>query len=168
MQKLAKPFAGKSGFTFIENIIAVSIIAIGFTALHAVASQCMRLMSAAREQMTAGQALQDRTDTLRACSWVQVTDSAYLAANVMNSAANTAPLMSKITETVTINSYPTAATTPIQLTRSSSGAVTVVSTNSTIANGDLVSITVQMAWTSWLGNRAHTETINTVFAENTR
>jgi hypothetical protein len=85
----------------------------------------------------------------------------------MNNAANNAPLMRKMTETLTINSYPTPATTPIQVSRSSTGIVTVVSTNPTIATGDLISVTDQMAWTSWSGNHSHAEATSTVFAENT-
>ena len=168
LTKLSKKSSDIGGFTLIDNVFAVGIIALGFSALYAMSSQCLKLDYAAREEMTASQGLQDRGDSLRQCTWAQITDPTYLSANIMNKAANKAPLMNKMAETVTINAYPTPAATPIQLTRSSAGVVTIVSQNSAIANGDMVKIDVQMAWTSWSGNRSHTETLSTIFAENPR
>ena len=49
---------GNSGFTIIENIVAVGIIALGFAALYAMSARCMKIMYSARDEMTVGQALQ--------------------------------------------------------------------------------------------------------------
>ena len=159
---------GNSGFTIIENIVAVGIIALGFAALYAMSARCMKIMYSARDEMTVGQALQDRADRLRKCTWAQITDPAYLSGNIMNTAANKGPLMKNVTETVTINAYPTAASPAIQLRRSSAGVVTIVTSNASIANGDLATINIEISWNSSSGSRPHTAAISTLFAEDAR
>lgn len=168
MNDVPKTNTSTAGFTIIENIFAVGIIALGFAGLYALSAQCMRIMHSSREEMAAMQSLQDRGDSLRKCTWVQITNPTYLSSNIMNTAANNAPLTDRMTETVTINAYPTALNPAIKLTRSGAGVVTVVSSNSAIANGDLLNINIQMSWTSWSGNRPHTAAMSTTFAENTR
>lgn len=154
------------GFSLVECMIAVGIVASGFAALTLMNGACIRLMYSAREQMSAGQALQDRMESFRSCTWAQVTDPNYIQSSILNSLANNAPLNGKFTETVTINKYPTPVSPAIQLTRSTSGVVTIVSTNAAIATGDLVKIDIQVAWTRSLGSSLHSEAASTIYGEN--
>lgn len=168
MKRSSQSAGRTAGFTLIDNMVAIGIIAVGFAALYTISAQCMRVMYSAREEMTAAQALQDRGDSLRTCTWAQITDASYIAANIMNTAANKAPLMKKMTETVTINAYPTAINPAIQVQRSSAGVTSILSQNAAITNGDMVKIDAQISWTTWSGKCTHTQAISTIFAENPR
>lgn len=86
----------------------------------------------------------------------------------MNSAASNAPTMGSVTETITINAYPTAVNPPIQVTRASNGSVTINSTNSAIATGDLVAINIQLSWNAARGNRARSMAVSTTWGEISR
>ncbi len=146
----------------------MTIFAGFFIALYSINAQCMLLVSASRQALAAGQSLQDRMDQVRNCTWAQITDSSYISSSVMNSAASNAPTMGSVTETITINAYPTAVNPPIQVTRASNGSVTINSTNSAIATGDLVAINIQLSWNAARGNRARSMAVSTTWGEISR
>jgi Tfp pilus assembly protein PilE len=155
------------GFTLIENLFAVAIVAFFFGALYALNSQCLYLLNSGREATSAEQAMQDRMEQLRNAHWSQVTSASYIQSSILNSPSNSAAFLSKTTETITVNSYPTAANPPIQVQRLN-GVATIVSNNAAIANGDMVRIDIALNWTASPGNRARSQVISTIWGENTR
>ena len=165
---LKKYCRNPAAFTLIDNIVAVAIVAGFFGALYAMSGQCLYLLNSGRQTTVAQQAIQDRIEQLRNIKWVQLTDPAYIAGNVLNTAAQNGASLSGLSETVTVNAYPTALSPSNQVTRSSAGAVTVSSTNSAIASGDLVRIDVTLNWTASPGNRPRSVSTTTVWAVNTR
>lgn len=123
-------------FTFIENLVTITIVVLFFAALYAVNAQCLSMLNAGRGAALADMGLQDRIEQLRSCTWSQLTDATYLQSSVLNTATNTAANLGQVTESVRISGYPLAVNPPINVVRSN-GAVSVVSSNASLANGDL-------------------------------
>lgn len=156
------------GFTLIDTVFAAALVGLFFVALFGVNSQCLYLVNSSRELSTAAQVLQGRMEQLRNCHWGQITDPNYLSNNIFTTAMNGASNLGNVSEVATINAYPTALNPAMQLTRASNGTVTVNSTNSAIANGDMVTINLQVSWTAAPGSRSRSVAIDTIWAENSR
>lgn len=62
----------KSGFTFIEALIATAIAAIGFSTVLAINVQCFRLAKDMRATARSSQILQQKMEDIRSLSWSQV------------------------------------------------------------------------------------------------
>jgi prepilin-type N-terminal cleavage/methylation domain-containing protein len=137
----------QSGFTLVDSLVAIAIMAGVFAALYALSGQCVYVINSGRELTSAQQVLQDRVEQLRNLQWAQVTDSNYLANNVFNQASQNGSYLNGLSETISVNAYPTGVSPAIQLTVSS-GSVTINSTNSAIAQGSLVRIDITDAWTA--------------------
>jgi hypothetical protein len=168
MTLATRPVDRLHGFTLIDTVFAAALVGVFFVTLFGVNSQCLYVVNSSRELSTAGQALQGRMEQVRNCHWSQITDPNYLSNSVFNTAMNGVSNLGAVTEVATINAYPTALNPAIQLTRNSNGTVTINSTNSAIANGDMVSVTLQVSWTAGPGARNRSVAITTTWAENSR
>ena len=157
----------KTGFTFVETLFAVGLVATFFVTLFAVSSQCMYFVNASRELLIAGQTAQSRLDQVRNCTWTQLTDANYIANNILNTAVNGSSSLGTVTEVVTINAFPTAVSPAMQITRSG-GTTTINSTNSTIASGDMATINVLLSWSAAPGARSRSLAVSTTWVENVR
>lgn len=153
-----------AAFTFVENIFALAIVAISFVALFTLNTQCLYLLNSGRGAVFATQSLQDRVEQLRNCTWSQLTDASYIQSSVLNSSTNGMQNLGQVTETVTVNAYPTPLSPPNSVVWSN-GSASTVSSNASIANGDMVRVDIVLAWTR-LGNRARTKAMTTVIAKN--
>jgi Tfp pilus assembly protein PilE len=162
----------RSGFTLVDVMVAVMILAGSFSALYALGGQCVYLISSGKELTSGQQLIQDRIEQLRNLQWTQVTDPNYLANSVLNQARQNGNYLKSLTETVTIYSYPPPAApptpTPIQLTISTNGTVAINTTNSTIANGNLCRIDVTETWTAGRTGQTRSVTNTTVQANKSR
>ncbi len=158
---LRKP---EAGFTFVENLIAMVIVVLFFTALCGLNSQGLYLLNSGREAVVANVCLRDRVEQLRNCTWAQLTDSTYLRTSVLNSAPSGSSNLGQLTETLTINSYPVAGNPPISLTRTN-GSASVISTNAAIASGTLVRVDEIFSWTAGPGGRPRTQATSTLLAK---
>lgn len=158
----------KSGFTLVDSMVAIVIAAGGFAALSALGGQCVYMIDSGRELISAQQVLQNRVEQLRNLPWTQLTSSSFLANNVLNTAASqNASYLNNLSETISVNAYPTAVSPAINLT-ASNGAVTTNSTNSAIAQGALCRIDVTESWTAGRNGRARSISTSAVQAQNTR
>ena len=121
-RKLLPRRSCEAGFTFVENLIAMVIVVLFFSALYGLNSQALYLLNSGREALVANVCLRDRVEQLRNCTWTQLTDSTYLRTSVLNSSPSGAANLGNLTETLTINSYPAAGNPPISLTRTNGSA----------------------------------------------
>jgi Tfp pilus assembly protein PilV len=154
----------ESGFTFIENLVAMVIVVLFFGALYAINSQGLYVLNSGREAVVANVCLRDRVEQLRNCTWAQLTNLPYLRTNVFNSTPGGATNLTDLTETLTINSYPVAGNPPISLT-CANGSVTVTSNNAAIANSTLVRVDEVLSWTAGPGGRPRVQATTTLIAK---
>lgn len=154
-----------AAFTFIENVFAMAIVGVFFGGLYAMNAQCLYVLSSGRGTVVAEQSLQDRMEQLRTCSWSQLTDASYIQNSLMNSATNGARNLGQVTETVTVNAYPTALSPAISVVRSN-GTASTASSNASIANGDIVRVDIALSWKAGPGGRQRSQSVTTVIAEN--
>ncbi len=123
----------------------------------------MTITNTGRQAALASMAFSERTATLRDCTWTQLTSSSYLQTSVLNNATASASQLGSLTETITVNSYPTALNPAISVVRNSNGTVTVATTNSAIASGSMARVDISLNWTGSNG-RSRTEGTTTVIA----
>jgi hypothetical protein len=154
----------EAGFTFVENLIAMVIVVLFFAALYGLNCQGLYLLNSGREALVANVCLRDRVEQLRNCTWAQLTDSTYLRTSVLSSSPTGAANLGNLTETLTINSYPTAGNPPISLTRTN-GSASVTTTNAAIANSTLVRVDATLSWTAAPGGRSRTQATSTLLAK---
>ncbi len=152
----------RGGFTYIEAMVAVAIVAIFFGALYALNAQGLYVLNAGRQTAAAGQSLQDRMEDFRSCTWEEVTDASYIQNNILNGPTISGDNISGSTETVTLTAYPTA-TTSTQVVRTN-GTASTTSSNINLVNGDMVRIDVSLTW--GLGARQRTQSFSSVIAKN--
>ncbi len=152
------------GFTFIENLVAITIVVLFFAALFAVNAQCLSMLNASRGAALADTCLQDRIEQLRTCTWSQLTDADYLQSSIFNTATNGAANLGQVTESVRISAYPVAVNPPINVVRSN-GAASVVSSNAALVNGDLVQVETLLSWNAGGGGRSRTQATTTLIAK---
>ena len=164
--KLTWAIRPQSGFTLVDIMVAFTVVVASFTALYALGAQCMSLTSSGRELTSAQQVLQDRIEQLRNLQWTQVTDANYLANNVFNQASGNGTYLNSLTETVSVNAYPTASTAASVTVVN--GTVTSVITNSAIASGDLCRVDITESWTARRTGQARSITNTTVQANKSR
>jgi prepilin-type N-terminal cleavage/methylation domain-containing protein len=152
-----------SGFTLIENLFSVAIVALCFVALYSLSSQALYHVNSGREAVAAKQSLSDRMEQVRGCSWNQLTSASYLQNYVMNTSTRAEGRLGSPVETLTINTYPTPSLTPIQIAWSN-GAATTVSTNPALANGDIIRVDLALTWIAAPGKRTRSQSRNTLVA----
>ncbi len=153
----------RGGFTYIEAMVAVAIVAIFFGALYALNAQALYVLNAGRQAAAAGQSSQDRLEQFRSCTWSQLTDASYIQNSILNGSTISGYNIGGSTETVTLNAYPTA-TTPTRVVRTNNAASTT-STNTNLVNGDMVRIDVSLTWGP-VGARQRTQSVSSVIAKN--
>ena len=154
----------RGGFTYIEAMVAVAVVALFFGALYALNAQCLNVLNSARQTAAAGQSLQDRIEQFRSCTWDQVTDATYIQNSILNAATTSGYNIAGSIETVTLSAYP-IATTPTQVVRAN-GTASTTSTNSNLVNGDIVRIDVSLTWVAGLGARARSQSVSSIIAKN--
>ena len=156
------------GFSLVEAMFAVGVVVTFFVGLYTINSQCLYFVNASREVVTAGQIGQSRLEQILDCTWTQVTDSNYIRNSVLITSMAGAQNLGQVTEVLTINKYPTAVNPPIKVTRASNGTVTIDTTNSAIASGDLATVSLQLTWAAGRAGRARTITVATLYAKNSK
>jgi len=162
-------FRSARGFTFVENIIAMGIVVLFFSSLYAINSQCLYLLSSGRGAVFAEQALQDRMESLRSCTWYNLTNASYLQNNILNTTTTAGSNLGQPTETIMLDNYPTPTGTPIQVTRTGR-TVSIVSNNQTILNSDpgLLRANIIITWTQGTGSRVRTLSTTSIISKITQ
>ena len=153
-----------SGFSLLECVFALAVVACFFSGLYGLNSQCLLTLNAGREALAAQQCLRDRVEQLRSCTWAQITDANYLKNNILCSSADSTVNLASPSETVTVNAYPTTISPPIKITRVN-GVATTVTSNAAMASQELVSVQVSLSWTGARGRRARTQSTTSVIAK---
>lgn len=156
----------RSGVALVEVMMAGAAIALFMAGLFTMNSFSAKTVRAGKETVAASNIVQERLDQLRKGTWFNVTDPAYVQTLLGTAAGSGAPL-SGLTERITINVYPAAspALTPIQVTRSANGTVTINSSNTALQQKPMVRADITATWTGSRSGATRTRTVSTVIAQ---
>lgn len=156
------PHTARSGISLVENMVAVAIVAVIFSGLFVLSSHCMNITNSGRQAAQASLGIADRMSTLRNSTWAQLTNSSYLQNSVLNTPTSGSSKLNTVTETITINTYPTPLSPAISVIRSPSSS-SVSTTNSSIANGNMARVDILLSW-SGPGGRTRVQSTTTIIA----
>jgi hypothetical protein len=136
-----------SGGAIIETMVAMAIVAMFLSGVHLTNSQVMAQARSSLESVSATRDLSGRTEQLRASTWSQVTDSAFLKDTLLAVASDAGGDLGNLVETIEVTA-PTGAAVPIKVRRNSNGAVTIVNAgDGTMHNQPSARIDVTADWT---------------------
>lgn len=152
-----------SGFSLIECVFALAVVASFFAGLYGLNTQCLLTLNAGREALAAEQSMRDRIEQLRSCTWAQVTDAKYLHANILCASPDSTVNLGSPSETLTVNAYPTPISPQIKITRVG-GSATTISSNAAMASQELVRVQVSLTWTT-RGSRVRTQSVTSIIAK---
>ena len=149
----------------VELMTTALLIVTFFAAIFEVNAVCLRYVAAGKESVAAIAAANDRAETLRNLSFVDLT-SATAVANLMAKPANTSAYASRATEVVKISAYPTPNGVT-QFTRTPAGTVTTNSVAGSLGS-TLVRVDVTTSWKAVFGQRARVEQVTTIISNGTK
>lgn len=72
--------AVRSGFTLVEGLVAMGLIAITFVSLYAGIASCLFTIRMARENLRASQILVEKMEAIRTYSWDQINSNGFIPA----------------------------------------------------------------------------------------
>jgi prepilin-type N-terminal cleavage/methylation domain-containing protein len=127
-QRRWNPRRGSMAFTLIEVMVAVAISGIVFVGLYSGISSGFAIVELARENLRAGQILQEKMETIRLYTWSQITTDGFVPTNFTEFFFTSTQSASGLTYTGTVN----IVAAPISESYSN----------------DIKSVTVQVKWTS--------------------
>ena len=73
--------AVRSGFTLVEGLVAMALIAITFVSLYAGIASCLFTIRFSRENLRASQILVEKMEAIRTYSWDQINSNGFIPAN---------------------------------------------------------------------------------------
>jgi hypothetical protein len=142
-------------------MMAMSIVAIFLSGIHLANSQVLSNVRASLESIAATRCLSSRAEQLRASTWTQVLDPAFLQSNILNVAPNTGGDLGNLVETIQVTAYlaPAGTVNPIRVQRSGGDVKVLNNGASAMANQTSVRIDMTASWTG-KGNRARSRQIS--------
>jgi Tfp pilus assembly protein PilV len=163
MKLLPVPRRTRQGYALIEANIATGMVGVFIAAVMMMNSNLLGIIKTARESSSANQSLQERVELMRIANWVQITDSNYLANNLLNTATGSAVGLPSLAETMTITSADNPSMAPAKVIRSGN-SVRVTSSNSTLQNERMVRVDLKLVWQG-LDRRQHTRSTCALIAK---
>lgn len=134
---------GRFAFTLVEVLAALAVIGVVVVAFYSAFAQGFTLTAMAREDQRATQILLQKSETIRLCTWDQISSNGFLPASF------------------TVAYDPQATNSGVTYT----GTISVASAPlNTPYSNDLKQITVQLQWTT--GKLARQRQLKTFVAKN--
>ena len=155
------------GGALLETIVAMAVVAIFLSGLHLTNSQVMSQVRASLESSAALRVLTGRTERVRAATWSQLTDPAFLQTTLLAESPDCGEDLGNLVENLAIDAHTTPPGTvqPILLTRAGNGAVTIINPgDGTMPNQPSVRVDLTALWTG-KGGRARTRQVALVIAQ---
>jgi len=158
----------RSGGTLIESLIALSILVILLAGSYAANGHVWGLLRSSLESIGANRVLNSRAEQLRAATWNQFTDAAYLRDAVFAVAPDAASDLGGLLETIDVSAYPvpTLNPAPLQVQRNNTtGAATAVGMgDGRMPEQPSLRVNLTASWVS-KGGRPRTRQITLVFCK---
>jgi type II secretory pathway pseudopilin PulG len=156
----------RAGFTFPELCVAIAVTALFGAALFGTNSRLLLALKTQKESTAATMVLQQRMESLRACSFTQVATDSYLQNNIFNTPTGSEGPLGGLNEQVAVGVYGNPSVTPIMLLRNPRNPTTPqeLSTNNNLAAYNLLQVDILLQWTSANG-RTRTRQLSAVFGK---
>jgi hypothetical protein len=151
-----------AGYSLIELNIATGMVGAFVAMVMMMNSSLLGLIKTAKESCSATQALQERVEQMRIANWVQITDSNYIAANLLNTATNSSVGLPGVVESMTVSSVANPSWTPVKVTRDS--GVQINSLNATLQSERMVRVDLKLVWRG-MDRRQHTRSTCALIAK---
>ena len=166
MQTSAGKRTKRAGFTFPELCVAIAVTALFGAAVFATNSRLLIALKTQKESTAATMVLQQRMESLRACSFTQVATKDYLKTNIFGTPTGSEGPLGNLNEQVAVGVYGNTAVTPIMLLRNPQYPTTPqeLSTNDTLANYNLLQVDLLLQWTGADG-RTRTRQLAAIFGK---
>lgn len=152
------------GFTLIEIIVAISIVASGFLGAFAMVLQAGRLVSAAEEEALVSSGLEQRVDQLRALEWEELTDGSGITGKVWTARPEATTGCTVFLETITLSAYDVPTAKTLQATWQASKVAGTVGTGPELNTAGAVKAVTTLTWTGRRSSRLQTRSLVTVIS----
>jgi prepilin-type N-terminal cleavage/methylation domain-containing protein len=166
------PRKSSGGFTLVEVLIAVSVIAIGFLGSFAMVMVSGKQASAAEESSLVSTALEQQIDLLRTLNWTPLTNGTGITSTVWNAQAPSLANMNITQETITISAYGQANTQTCSATWNLPGspstpvlAPAVGGSTVALSTASAVQVVATITWTGRRSGKSTSQTLMTIIAE---
>ncbi len=155
-----------AGFTLLEVVIALGIVAIGFLGAFAAVIQSGKLASAAEEDALAASGLEQRIDQLRELEWDELTNGAGLTTKVWTARPVAMAGITVAQETMTLSAYDIAGAKTLQGTWIGVSAPSVSFTAGApdLSAASALRATATLTWTGRRSSRQQSRSLVTVIA----
>jgi hypothetical protein len=166
MESLTGKDHSQAAFTFAELCVAIAVGVLFGAAVFATNSRLLVALKAQKESTAATMVLQQRMESLRACSFTQVATDSYLQNNIFNTPTGSEGPLGGLNEQVAVGVYGNPSVTPIVLLRNPQNPTTPqeLSTNNNLAAYNLLQVDLLLQWTSANG-RMRTRQLSAVFGK---
>jgi type II secretory pathway pseudopilin PulG len=151
-------------FTLAEVMVAAGVLGLLLAAVGAAGGSILGLLSAQKQTVAASQAIEERVEQLRGVTYSKLTTPAYLQNSVFNTDTVSQATLPNLVETLTINAYPTAAATSIQITRQSGSATLGANPNATLGGSSMIRADLQLQWQK-RGGGTHIRCVSIILAK---
>jgi hypothetical protein len=154
-----------AAFTFPELCVAIAVTALFGAAVFGTNSRLLLALKTQKESAAATMVLQQRMESLRACSFTQIATEDYLASNIFNAPTGSEGPLSNLNEQVSVGVYGNTTVAPIMLLRNRQNLTPLVlSNNSNVTNYNLLQVDLLLQWTGANG-RTRTRQLSAVFGK---
>ncbi len=158
-------FRRSEGFTLVEVIAAVAVVAIGFLGLFAIVLQAGKLVSAAEEEALVASGLDQRVDQLRLLEWPELTDGAGIIAKVWTARPEALAGVTVSQETLTLSPCDTPDIQTLQAVwNGTSSPTTTFSGGTPLSGASAVKVVASLTWTGRRSMRPQSRNLITVIS----
>jgi Tfp pilus assembly protein PilE len=157
--------ANLAGFTFSELCVTIVVAVVFGAGAFATNSRLLYALRSQKESVAATMVLQQRMESLRACSFTQVATKDYLKNNIFNAATGSEGPLGSLNEQVSVGVYGNTAVSPIMLLRNAQHPTPqTLSNNDNLDDYNLLQVDLLLQWTSENG-RVRTRQLSAVFGK---
>jgi prepilin-type N-terminal cleavage/methylation domain-containing protein len=154
-----------AGFTLVEVLVALGVVAIGFLGAFAMVMQGGRMVSAAEEDALMSSGIEQRMDQIRTLAWAELTDGTGLTSKVWTSRPESSAGITVSQETVTISGYDITTNTLQGVWNGTNSPTVTISTGGTsLSTAKAVKVVSTVTWTGRRSSRGQTRSLVTVIS----
>lgn len=165
MRNRAETGCSLAGFSLPELCVAIAVAALFGLAVFATNSRLLIALKSQKESAAATMVLQQRMESLRACSFTQVATKDYLKNNIFSTPTGSEGPLGSLNEQVAVGVYGNTTVTPVILQRNLQNPTPAeLSTNDNLANYNLLEVDLLLQWVGANG-QTRTRQLSAIFGK---